>query len=201
MQHTWIRFPLLLALLALAATLGPPAARAADLPSPVAPSLNAVTTSARPISERNESSEEEEGEHGGAVVVVPGWWGYGPGWWGGYGPGWWDPWWYGPRYGRDGTVVVRPPERGAAMVVLHVRPSKAEVRVDGVTVGEARDFDWASHPLWLKPGDHTVSLSAPGYETLREKVDTQKGLTFHLRYHLHRGEGVDPRSDAPEALG
>jgi len=138
--------------------------------------------------------------------VAPGAWGYGP--YGlyspyGYGYGWydplWSPWWSGPPYQRP--MVVRPQVAGAGMVVLHIRPRKAEVKVDGVEVGQARDFDFAGSPLWLTPGDHEVDLSYPGYRTLRREIDAKAGLDQHLHYRLERGQGVDPRSDVAQAAG
>ena len=87
------------------------------------------------------------------------------------------------------------------MVVLHVRPHKAEVKVDGVDVGQARDFDWAGSPLWLAPGDHEVDLSYPGYRTLKREVDAKVGLDEHLHYRLEHGQGLDPRSDVAQGSG
>src|SRR5262245_6934298 len=113
----------------------------------------------------------------------------------------WDPWWYPypyapypyPRY-------AQLPPRNVAPVELHVSPRKADVIVDGANVGQARDFNSAAYPLWLKPGTHTLELSRSGYQTLRVKFAVQKGRAYRVHYELREGEGLDPRSSkrAPE---
>lgn len=148
-----------------------------------------------PVSE--ESGEGGEEHEGGGVVVVPGWypgW-YGPGWYGWWGPSWWDTPWYAPWHPRH--LAVRP-SKDASAVELHVHPWKAEVKVDGTPAGQARDFDSRATPLWVKPGEHVLELSYPGYETLRTRIDAGSALTLDLRFHLEKGQGLDPRS-VPEA--
>lgn len=195
MKQLLLRLSLVLGLVALAATLAPPPALAAGSS---APSLHLVSeSSSSGGSAAAEENEEPEENEGGGVVVAP--YGlYGPY---GYGYGWydplWSPWWYGPSY--ESPVVVRPQVAGAGMVVLHVRPRKAEVKVDGVDMGQARDFDFAGSPLWLTPGDHEVDLSYPGYRTLKREVDAKVGLDEHMHYRLERGQGLDPRSDVAQA--
>lgn len=197
MKQLLLRLPLVLGLVALGLTLAPSPALAAG---PPAPSLRLVAdgaSSSGPAAEENE--EHEENERGG-VVVAPDAWGYGPY---GYDYGWyspfWSPWWYGPPYRRP--VFVRPRVAGEAMLVLHVHPHKAEVKVDGTDVGQARDFDLAESPLWLTPGDHEVDLSYPGYRTLKREIDAKAGLDEHLHYRLEHGHGLDPRSDVPQGSG
>jgi len=185
MKHLILRLSLVLGLVALGATLAPPPALATGSPAPPSHLVAASTSSSSAATGENEEHEEHEG---GGVLVAPGAWGYGP-----YGYG------YGPPYQRP--AVVRPPMTAAAMVVLHVRPHKAEVKVDGVDVGQARDFDFAGSPLWLTPGDHEVDLSYPGYRTLKREVDAKAGLDEHLHYRLEHGQGLDPRSDAAQGTG
>ena len=195
MQQLLLRLTLVLGLVALGATLAPPPALAAGSP---ASSLRLVAVSASSSGSAAEENGEQEENEGRTVVVAPGPWDYGPY---GYGYGWVDPlwsssWWYGPPYQRP--AVVQPPVAGATMVVLHVRPHKAEVKVDGVAVGQARDFDYAGSPLWLTPGGHEVDLSYPGYRTLKREVDAKAGLDQHLHYRLEHGQGLDPRSDVAQ---
>jgi hypothetical protein len=180
-------------------TLAPPPALAAG---PPAPSLRPVADSASSNGAAAEENEEHEENERGGVVEAPDAWGYGPYGYG-YGYGWdspfCSPWWYGPPYRRP--AFVRPRVAGEAKLVLHVHPHKAEVKVDGVDVGQARDFDLAGSPLWLTPGDHEVDLSYPGYRTLKREVDAKAGLDEHLHYRLEHGQGLDPRSDAPQGSG
>jgi len=122
----------------------------------------------------------------------------------------WDPWWYpypGLGYGFSYQYAPYPypryaqlPPRNIAPVELHVSPRKADVIVDGTNVGQARDFNSAAYPLWLKAGTHTLELSRSGYLTLRVKFMVQKGRAYRVHYELREGEGLDPRSSkrAPE---
>src|SRR5712691_3336832 len=114
----------------------------------------------------------------------------------GFGFGWGWPYyaaggWYGPPYPYGYTRTV--PGDWAA-VELHVHPRKALVRIDGYDAGEARNFNSAYEPLWLKPGAHTLELSYPGYMTLRVRLAAAEGGYLKLRYSLEEGEGLDPRS-------
>src|SRR5262245_27386755 len=79
------------------------------------------------------------------------WWGAGWGWgyggpsyygyWGGYYPG------YGyPAYGYGYGYRSAPPDSAAA-AELHISPRKAQVRLDGYDVGQARDYNDSYTPL------------------------------------------------------
>lgn len=200
MKQLLLRLPLVLGLVALGMTLAPSPALAAG---PSASSLRLVADSTSSSGAAAEENEEHEENERGGLVVAPDDWGYSPYGYGygyGYGDGWysplWSPWWYGPPYQRP--AFVRPRVAGEAMLVLHVRPHKAEVKVDGVDVGQARDFGLSGTPLWLTPGDHEVDLSYPGYRTLKREVDAKAGLDEHLHYRLEHGQGLDPRSDVPQ---
>jgi|ERR1051325_2557765 hypothetical protein len=112
----------------------------------------------------------------------------------------WDPWYPYPGLGWGFSYAPYPypryayPPRNVAPVELHVSPRKADVIVDGANVGQARDFNSAAYPLWLKPGTHTLELSRSGYQTLRMKFVVQKGRAYRVHYELREGEGLDPRS-------
>jgi len=95
------------------------------------------------------------------VIDYP-WWGLGwYGWWDwpGYGYAAYGPW-YGPGYAPyTGNYVDSPdaqPLRGPATVETGVSPAKAEVVLDGESVGFARDYNgrWdemtgqSSHCAW-----------------------------------------------------
>jgi hypothetical protein len=119
-----------------------------------------------------------------------------------FGDPFWDPLWdidadlvlgynpyaYPPRawetYGPTG-----PARRNLVSVELHVQTWKASVIVDESTLGQARDYNDDSHPLFLTPGDHQVELQYPGYETLRFTLNVQRGLPRDLHY-CHQGRRV-----------
>ena len=78
-----------------------------------------------------------------------------------------------------------------------VKPRKAAVRVDGEVVGQARDYNGKWDRLWLEPGRHEIEFSHPGHLTLRLSVRVRKGGVAYISERLHKGEGVDPRSNPP----
>jgi len=124
-----------------------------------------------------------------------------------FGDPFWDPLWdldagltlgYLPyAYPPRAWAILGPTKaerRNFVPIELHVHPWKASVIVDGSTLGQARDYNDESHPLFLVPGSHLVELQYPGYETLRFDLDVQKGLPRDLHYTMIKGVGVDSRS-------
>jgi hypothetical protein len=96
----------------------------------------------------------------------------------------------------------------AGVVETDVRPGRAAVRLDAQEVGQARDFNGTWDRLWVKPGDHVLEFSRPGYMTLRVSVAVPRGGYVRIDETLQKGEGLDPRSasgaepesDAPAQL-
>ena len=143
----------------------------------------------------------------GPVVHLGGYYGYGfgptfgLGWgWGwGWGPYYWPP--YGPGAFRPEGGV----DRGLAMMAgvgavdLDVKPSQADVWVDGKYVGEARDLDGYPSFLWVKEGEHTVAIYKGGYRTFEEKVEVQRGLETKLKVRLEKGQSEPPGRRPGEA--
>jgi len=111
-----------------------------------------------------------------------------------FGWGWPYSGWYGPLYPPPYGYVRTVPGNWTG-IELHVHPRKAMVRVDGETVGQARDFNSDYNPLWLQPGRHVLELSHPDYMTLRVALKVKVGGYYSLRYDLVEGQGIDPRSD------
>ncbi len=104
--------------------------------------------------------------------------------------------WYGPPYptmADEGYVEVSRIGDATALD-LHISPRKAEVRLDGEPVGRARDYDDWSNRMNIIPGKHLLEMDAPGYRTLRLKLDVSKGQYYSLHYRLKKGKGLDPRS-------
>ena len=111
-----------------------------------------------------------------------------------FGWGWPYRGWYGPLYPLPYGYVRTVPGNWTG-IELRVHPRKATVRVDGETVGQARDFNSDYNPLWLQPGRHVLELGYPDYMTLRVAFKARVGGYYTLRYDLVEGHGVDPRSD------
>jgi hypothetical protein len=86
------------------------------------------------------------------------------------------------------------PPRSMAPVELHVTPRKALVIVDGLEVGQARDFDSRAYPMWLTSGKHQVEFRYKKHQTLRVTLEVKRGKAYRVTYKLREGDGVDPRS-------
>jgi hypothetical protein len=124
---------------------------------------------------------------GGGGTYIPGGF-YGPGgYYGGYygaGYGYYDPWagyggfggyyggYYDPWYG--GYPAYQEPSAGYGVdegrLRLKIKPSNAEVYVDGYYAGTVDDFDGIFQRLHLESGPHRIEIRALGYETLNFDV-------------------------------
>jgi hypothetical protein len=109
----------------------------------------------------------------GYFYYDPSWWSYGGyyGCWGGYGPysgyaGWGGFGYggYGGFSGGGGGGYSRPV--GEAGLKLKVKPSDAQVFVDGYFAGEVDQFNGPFQRLPLSAGQHKIEIRAPGYEPL-----------------------------------
>ncbi|HZN56078.1 MAG TPA: PEGA domain-containing protein [Candidatus Polarisedimenticolaceae bacterium] len=146
------------------------------------------------------------GYHGGGVVGgYPGWgwcapyygWGWGWGWGGWWGWGWpgygygYAP--YGPAYvyAGDGPQVHVP-----AAVETDVTPAKAEVWLDGESVGFARDYDGRWDTLSIPAGHHVLEFRKSGFRTLVVEVDARPGARYVFDDVLAEGEGEERRTIA-----
>jgi hypothetical protein len=111
--------------------------------------------------------------------------------------------WYGPPYGGyPYGYNYRYSHAGPASVETDVTPRQATVKLDGEDVGEAKDYDGRWDQLGVDPGKHVLEFEADGYQTLRVPIDARPGSHYRIGYRLHKGDGVDPRSEsvAPEAM-
>lgn len=161
--------------------------------------------------------------HGTARGVAR--WGYGygygnSGWgWDGY-PyyGWWSPWWgvgwygawgwpgyaygYGPSYLTydDAYVAEAPPPapHGPALIETGVTPSKAEVLLDGESVGFAADYNGRWDRLSVAPGHHTITFRASGHRSVVVEFDARPGAHYNFDDTLVSGDGEDRRALAAE---
>jgi len=86
-----------------------------------------------------------------------------------------DPWYGGCGSSSAGTWTPDSPED--ATLRLKIKPSQAEVFVDGYFVGVVNDFDGMFQKLHLESGAHRVEVRAPGYETLDIDIRLTSGKT------------------------
>ncbi len=69
-------------------------------------------------------------------------------------------------------------------MVFKVKPSSAEISIDGNVIGTAREFDGSSSVAKVGPGKHVVLVSAPGYLPWESRVylsDTQEKIEVELQ--------------------
>ena len=116
----------------------------------------------------------------GYLYYDPFWWGYGyPGYYGDpYGYGGYDAGYGYGYYGDDnGPRQATGPQGG---LKLKVKPSDAEVHVDGYYVGVVNDFDGVFEQLSLEAGVHRIEIRANGYQTLsfEVKIEQRDVITY-----------------------
>ncbi len=80
-----------------------------------------------------------------------------------------------------------------------MKPKKAQLRVDGQVLGQARDYNGKWDLLYIEPGEHVFSFEAEGHMTLRLALEVKPGSYQRIDYRLQQGEGIDPRSVEPSA--
>jgi hypothetical protein len=67
-----------------------------------------------------------------------------------------------------------------------IRPSDADLFVDGNYVGKVDQFSPNQPPLGLAPGRHYIEIHAPGYEPLAFEVDVLTGQVIPYQGELRR---------------
>jgi hypothetical protein len=115
-------------------------------------------------------------------------WGYGGLGLGGY-YGWYDPWWYDPYYYGGGYGYGRSSYFGSPWdggLRLKVKPSDAEVYVDGYFAGIVDEFDNAFQRLRIDSGPHRIEVRREGFEPLSFEVRILPDRTITYRGELKR---------------
>jgi hypothetical protein len=126
---------------------------------------------------------------GGGGYYYPGYYPYYPWGYGGIGFGayyGWGPWYYGSWYG--------PPYYGGGYyyggydggIRLKVKPSQAEVFVDGYYVGIVDEFDNPFQQLQLESGPHRIEVRQSGYESVTFEVRVVPGKTITYRAEMKK---------------
>ena len=95
----------------------------------------------------------------------------------------------GGAYGGGGAYYGGP-----VVIKTRVQPKHSSVSLDGVAVGQARDYSGTWDKLRVDPGRHVLEFSAPGYQTLRLELDARPGGRFTIEEQLREGQGLGPRS-------
>ena len=63
---------------------------------------------------------------------------------------------------------------------MQIYPEGAEIFVDGLSVGFARDFNNGEEELKLRPGTHVIVLYHPERRTVRMEVRVVSGRSYKL---------------------
>jgi hypothetical protein len=88
---------------------------------------------------------------------------------------------YGGGYGSGGYSSQY---RDVGNIRLKVKPSNAQVYVDGYFVGVVDSFDGVFQKLGIESGAHRVELRAEGYETVQFEVLITPGETVTYKGEL-----------------
>jgi len=147
-------------------------------------------------------AQHRRGPRGGIVVSRgfyggPFAYGYGYGWPYAYGfgyPYYGAGWGYGGPFGVPSYSLGMAAANGIGGVDLNVKPSSAEVWVDGKFRGEARDLDGGSNLLWLKEGTHQVVIYKGGYQSFNETIAVEPGQKVDLKVRMEKGDSQPPGS-------
>jgi hypothetical protein len=117
-----------------------------------------------------------------------------------------DPFFYDPWYGFGSPWGPYPYYYGGrylapdASVRVEVKPSDAEVFVDGYYAGIVDDFDGLFQRLHVAPGEHEIELYLQGYRTVKQKLYLAPNNTFKVKYSMEKlgaGEAQEPRPEPP----
>jgi len=134
--------------------------------------------------------------HDPRVSVVVGGYGYYPS------PYLYDPWYGDMQWGMFPPYYRRYNVEPESAVRLEVKPSEAEVYVDGYYAGVVDDFNGTFQRLRVPPGEHDIELYLDGYRSLRRKVYLTPDRTFKLKASMERlaaGQPMEPRPISPQA--
>jgi hypothetical protein len=134
--------------------------------------------------------------------------GFGYGWYPYYSP--WYPWypyrfgWYGPYPYPYPYYPYYPyygmPDVVTASVRLEVKPSDADVYVDGYLAGKVSNFDGMFERLRVKPGEHDLVLYHDGFHEVQQHMylapNSDQKIQFTMQ-PLSAGEPNDVRPTPP----
>ena len=102
--------------------------------------------------------------------------------------GWHRPYWYDPYYGYDPYWYRRYPavyEETMGTVEVKVKPDegpKARLYVNGALADEFK----SKQKVKLKPGEYSIEVRKPGYESEARTVYVTAGKKLKLEFHLEQ---------------
>jgi len=115
-------------------------------------------------------------------------------------PYFYDPFWLGPYDYQIRRYPYPPYGYGyydsSADLRIQVTPRQAEVYVDGYLVGTVDHFDGTFQRLRVPLGEHEVTIYAPGYKSITERMFFRPFESYHIKdtmQPLPAGDTGEPR--------
>ena len=119
-----------------------------------------------------------------------------------YGPYYYSPWlyssfWYYPSYYPYGYGYDYGP--GGASLKVEVKPTNAEVYIDGHLAGIVDQFDGMFQSLSVEPGGHEVTIYLEGFRSIRQQLYLSAGSTYRIKGALEQLAPGEPNEERPQA--
>src|SRR5499425_2107915 len=77
-----------------------------------------------------------------------------------------------------------------AEVKIAVNPSRAAVFLDGLFVGHVGEFEGGSRGMLVAPGQHTIKIALPGYQTFETQINPQAHQKIEVKTELVKSESA-----------
>jgi hypothetical protein len=91
-----------------------------------------------------------------------------------------------------GVGVAIPSDPRAGAVDVNIKPSHAQVFVNGFYSGVIDDFDGFPRYLWLREGGYELAFYLQGYETMVHRVVVSRRKTLRLAGEMVPGKATRP---------
>jgi hypothetical protein len=118
-----------------------------------------------------------------------------------YGPYYYSPWfyssyWYSAPYYPYGYWYDYGP--GGASLKVEVKPTNAEVYIDGHLAGIVDQFDGMFQSLSVEPGAHDVTVYLDGYRSIHQQLYLSAGSTYRIKGALEPLAPGEPNEARPQ---
>jgi PEGA domain-containing protein len=77
-----------------------------------------------------------------------------------------------------------------AEVKIAVNPSRAAVFLDGLFVGHVGEFEGGGRGMLVAPGQHTIKIALPGYQTFETQINPQPHQKVEVKTELVKSESA-----------
>jgi hypothetical protein len=77
-----------------------------------------------------------------------------------------------------------------AEVKIAVNPSRAAVFLDGLFVGHVGEFEGGGRGMLVAPGQHTIKIALPGYQTFETQINPQPHQKVEVKTELVKSESL-----------